>query len=57
MNLTDTSTENKIYGYVRVSTKEQNENRQLIAMKNFGIVEKKYLYWQTIRQRFQQTGL
>ena len=29
----------KIYGYVRVSTKEQNENRQVIAMKNFGIAE------------------
>ena len=29
----------KIYGYVRVSTKEQNKNRQVIAMKNFGIAE------------------
>ena len=26
-----------IYGYVRVSTKEQNEERQLIAMNDFGI--------------------
>ena len=25
------------YGYVRVSTKEQNEDRQLIAMREFGI--------------------
>ncbi|MBQ6976527.1 MAG: recombinase family protein [Selenomonadaceae bacterium] len=25
------------YGYVRVSTKDQNEDRQLIAMENFGI--------------------
>ncbi len=25
------------YGYVRVSTKEQNEDRQFIAMKEFGI--------------------
>lgn len=25
------------YGYVRVSTKEQNEDRQLIAMQNFGV--------------------
>ena len=31
--------EEKIYGYVRVSTKEQNEDRQLNAMKNFGIAE------------------
>lgn len=29
----------KIYGYVRVSTKEQNEARQIIAMKDFGIPE------------------
>ncbi len=27
------------YGYVRVSTKEQNEARQVIAMQNFGIDE------------------
>jgi len=26
-----------IYGYVRVSTKEQNEDRQLIAMQDFGV--------------------
>lgn len=26
-----------IYGYVRVSTKEQNEDRQLTALKNFGV--------------------
>lgn len=25
------------YGYVRVSTKEQNEARQLIALRKFGI--------------------
>jgi len=28
------------YGYVRVSTREQNENRQLIVMCDFGIQEK-----------------
>ncbi len=27
----------KIYGYIRVSTKDQNESRQLIAMNEFGI--------------------
>lgn len=26
-----------IYGYVRVSTKEQNEDRQLLAMQEFGV--------------------
>ena len=28
------------YGYVRVSTREQNLDRQLLAMKEFGIPEK-----------------
>ena len=28
------------YGYIRVSSKEQNEDRQLIAMREFGIGEK-----------------
>ncbi len=27
------------YGYVRVSTKEQNEDRQMIAMREFGVEE------------------
>ena len=25
------------YGYVRVSTKDQNEDRQVIAMRDFGV--------------------
>jgi len=29
-----------IYGYVRVSTKEQNEDRQIFALKDFGVAEK-----------------
>lgn len=29
----------RIYGYVRVSTQEQNEARQLSAMRNFGVQE------------------
>ena len=29
------------YGYVRVSTKEQNEQRQIIALQEFGIEEKR----------------
>ena len=32
-----------IYGYVRVSTKEQNEDRQLIALQELG-VERKNIY-------------
>lgn len=30
----------KMYGYVRVSTKEQNPERQMIALKEYGIPEK-----------------
>ena len=30
---------NNVYGYVRVSTKDQNEARQIIAMREFGIAE------------------
>lgn len=33
--------EPKTYGYIRVSTKEQNEDRQIIAMQEFGIDERK----------------
>lgn len=30
----------RIYGYVRVSTKNQNEDRQMIAMREFGVEER-----------------
>ncbi len=30
----------KVYGYIRVSTREQNEDRQLIALKEVGVLEK-----------------
>ena len=30
----------KTYGYVRVSTREQNEDRQLVAMRDFGILDR-----------------
>lgn len=30
----------KVYGYVRVSTKEQCEERQLIALREFPVSEK-----------------
>ena len=29
----------RMYGYVRVSAQEQNEERQLIAMREFGVEE------------------
>ena len=30
----------KIFGYVRVSTREQNEDRQIVALKDAGVPEK-----------------
>lgn len=39
------------YGYVRVSTKDQNENRQLEAIKQLEI-SKKYLCRKNIGERF-----
>mgnify|MGYP000273193664 CR=1 FL=1 len=34
----------ELYGYVRVSTKDQCEERQLIAMQEFGVPEKN-IFW------------
>ena len=31
--------DNRIYGYARVSSREQNEDRQLEALKSFGVPE------------------
>ena len=31
------SMKEEVYGYVRVSSKDQNEERQVIAMLNFGV--------------------
>lgn len=33
-----------VYGYVRVSAKDQNEDRQIIAMREVGVSEKNTLY-------------
>lgn len=32
-----------LYGYVRVSTKEQNLDRQILALREFGVPEKQIL--------------
>lgn len=31
--------DNRVYGYARVSTREQNEDRQIEALKVFGVLE------------------
>ena len=33
---------NKVYGYIRVSTREQNDDRQRIALENFGVSAKNF---------------
>ena len=32
--------ESAVYGYIRVSTKEQNEERQLVALQKSGVAPK-----------------
>ena len=42
------------YGYIRVSTKEQNEQRQLIAMREFGIAENRVYMDKQSGKEFEQ---
>lgn len=39
------------YGYARVSSKEQNEQRQMIALTEFGIAKKNIYYGQAVRKK------
>ena len=45
-----------IYGYVRVSTKEQNEDRQIFALKDFGIAEKNIFIDKQSGKNFNRTA-
>jgi len=44
------------YGYIRVSTKEQNEDRQLIAMREFGVTEKNIILDKQSGKDFERPG-
>lgn len=44
------------YGYVRVSTKEQNEQRQLIALRDFGIPDKHIFVDKQSGKDFERTN-
>lgn len=44
------------YGYVRVSTKEQNEDRQIVAMREFGIKEGNIILDKQSGQNFERPG-
>ena len=46
---------NEIYGYVRVSTQEQNEGRQLIALESFKIPEKNLYVEKFSGRHFERT--
>ncbi len=44
------------YGYVRVSTKEQNEDRQMIAMREFGVEESHVILDKQSGKDFERPG-
>lgn len=44
------------YGYVRISTKEQNEDRQMIAMREFGVEEERIVLDKQSGKDFQRPG-
>lgn len=46
--------EGKTYGYVRVSTQEQNEAPQLAAMQKFGVAEKNIVREKLSRKDFNR---
>lgn len=45
-----------IYGYVRVSTKEQNEERQMIAMREFGVSDNNIVLDKQSGKNFERPG-
>ena len=44
------------YGYVRVSTKEQNEDRQMVAMREFGIKDSRIILDKQSGKDFERPG-
>jgi len=44
------------YGYVRVSTKEQNEDRQMVAMRKFGIEDSRIVLDKQSGKDFERPG-
>ena len=44
------------YGYVRVSTKEQNEDRQMVAMRDFGIADDRIILDKQSGKDFDRPG-
>lgn len=48
--------DNKIYGYIRVSTREQNEARQQIALRNFPVSEENIFMDKQSGKNFDRTA-
>ena len=44
------------YGYIRVSSKEQNEDRQYIAMREFGIPDENIILDKQSGKNFERPG-
>lgn len=44
------------YGYIRVSSKEQNEERQYIAMREFGIQNENIILDKQSGKNFERPG-
>lgn len=44
------------YGYARVSTKEQNEERQLIALRKYGLADSQIILDKQSGKDFERTG-
>ena len=44
------------YGYVRVSTKEQNEDRQMVAMREFGVKDSNVILDKQSGKDFERPG-
>ena len=47
---------NIVYGYIRVSTREQNEDRQRIALTEYGVPEKKIVRDKQSGKNFERPG-
>ena len=50
------NTPGKVYGYIRVSTKEQNEDRQRVAMQAFGISDENIYMDKQSGKDFERPG-
>lgn len=46
----------QVYGYIRVSTRDQNEERQVIAMREFGVLEKNMVIDKQSGKNFARPG-